>query len=213
MNENMKDRKQKLATCYHCSSRGLMYIVGEATSNWNDYDEDEEVVYWREMQWMMLQCPSCENVSVYTEYQAFDTPLEIEYVYPQNTFEGFYSKNRLSSYHVPEKIRYTFETALKVKHIDSQLCLVSMRKTIELICKDQGVTGRSLEQLVESLTKSKKWPEAYYDICWIIRHYGNISVHAYTKELTPNLSHVDKMMDYLYKIIEYLYIMPKQIYS
>ncbi len=162
MNENVKEKKQKLATCYHCSSRGLMYIVGDATSNWNDYDEDDAVVYWREKQWIMLQCPSCENVSVYTEYQAFDTPLDIEYVYPQNTFEGFYSKNRLSSYHVPEKIRSSFESAMKVKHIDSQLCLVSMRKTIELI-------------------------------------------------LTT--SNVDKMMEYLYKIIEYLYIMPKQISS
>lgn len=211
MNATVNDKEQKLETCYHCSNQGLLYIVGEATSNWNDYDEDGIVIYWREKKWTMLQCPVCENVSLHTEYTGFDTPLEIEYVYPRNTFEGIYSKNRLDGYYVPEHIRITFESALKAQHIDSQLCLISMRKTLELICKDQGAKGHSLEQMMESLIKHKKWPMLYRDICWIIRQCGNIAVHAYMKAPILSTDSIDKLIGYLYGIIEYSYIMPNQI--
>lgn len=208
--EDMKNKKQILKLCYHCGSKGLMYVVGEATSNWDDYDNEGHIVYWREKHWIMLQCPACEQVSLYTEYQAFDTPLDIEYVYPQNTFEGFYPRNRSNSHYVPREIQDAFETALKVQYINSQLCLVSMRKTLELICKGQGATGSSLEQLVESLI-NRNWPQGYNDICWIIRNYGNIAAHANPDEPILHSSYINELMNYLYKIIEYLYIMPKRM--
>lgn len=209
--KDMKDKKQMIKLCYHCGNRGLMYIVGEATSNWDDYDDDGRIVYWREKNWIMLQCPACKKVSLYTEYQSFDTPTETEYAYPTNTFQSFLSKNRHNSHYVPKHILKAFRSVLKVRYIDSQLCLISMRKTLELICKEQGAAGRSLEQLVESLVINQEWPEGYKDICWIIRNYGNIAAHENSNTSILHISYLNELIDYLYKVIEYLYILPIRI--
>lgn len=209
--EDMKNKKQILELCYHCGNRGLMYMIGEATSNWDDYDDEGNIIYWREKHWIMLQCPACEKISLYTEYQAFDTPLDIEYVYPNNTLEGFNSKNRSDSHYVPQMIRDAFEIALNVQYINSQLCLVSMRKTLEIICKDQDATGRSLEQLVKSLINNRNWPEGNSEICWIIREYGNIAAHANPDKAILHPKFIDELMNCLYKIIEHIYILPKRI--
>ena len=188
-----------------------MYIVGEAESLWNDYDEDGAVVYWRKKEWTMLQCPVCENVSLHTEYHSFDSLLDIEFVYPKYTFDDFFSNDRSEHYCVPEIIQKSFVSALKSQYNYIQLCLIMMRKTIELICRDQGVYGNSLEQLLESLSRSEKCPGYYCDICQIIRYYGNIAAHVYTKDYILNSNYVNRLLVLLYRLIEYVYIIPAQI--
>lgn len=52
--------------------------------------------------------------------------------------EYCYPNVSVQSNGVPDRIKDAFDVALKVKNIDSAICLLSFRRVLEAICKDIG---------------------------------------------------------------------------
>ena len=202
------DNKQILVHCYHCGNKGLQNIKGQTKQVFEDYADEYErqLIYHAETTWFMLQCPVCEKVSLYTEstgdgYEDYrgDYYIEQEVLFPQSTIK--YNN-------VPSEIKSAFESAIKIRQIDPDICLLSLRRVLESLCKQQGASGRDLDSMISDLVEKGTLPPVYNDICWIIRILGNKAAHA-DKSLSLYQNEVDQVISFMQTMINYLYVLPQ----
>lgn len=208
MSEN---KKYTINQCYHCGNKGMMEILHEQHEQFGgnyinadgsiDYDIEEHY------SWTLLKCPVCRKISLLQNYTD-------ESMFNPNVGQEFYEKNiyPLNSYNlnnVPNEISSTFEAALKVKEINTDLCLAGLRKVLELICKDNKAVSRTLERKIEDMINKNIFPKEMEVAYWIIRQAGNKAVHDKVLGLTKN--DIDEIATLLYSIINYLYIIPKKM--
>lgn len=196
----MEEKKQILMQCYHCGNKGLLNVIAQHKDTDTEFAYDEYgnkvgIVFQENMVWSMVSCPVCNMISVYKEYwNSCEHSKEDTVVYPTSNF------NNLG---VPKNISKAFEAALKVKQIDSAICLLSLRRTLEVVCKDKGAKGKDLESKIKDLIERGVFPSVFEDACWVIRQLGNNAAHAdesifYTNEVNEVISFVELILEYTY---------------
>ena len=197
----------KIHTCYHCGNRGLMRIEGtylhtyggvtfDSSGNVIDCDPEEH------FKWFLLSCPVCHKATLLEEYDTdiFDQAIYIETLYPQSSVD--YAG-------IPGNVKSAFEAALKVKNINASICILSLRRVLEAICKDKGAQGKNLFEMVNNMIERQILPEMFYDICWVIRELGNSAAHADDKVFYGD--QVEETVSFVRTIIEYLYVLPEKM--
>ena len=200
--------KDKVHTCYNCGNTGILKYIDKVNLQDIAHEEDEfgNVLYHdilEDKDWFIFQCPVCEHPVLISEYTCIGMPdgvSEIETVYPVPpvNYEG-----------VPRMIRDSFDAALKTKGIDCSICLLSLRRTLEMICNDKQAAGNSLEKKIHDLVDKKVLPEMLNDACWIIRQLGNEAAHA--AEVKFYNYEVEQVIEYVAIVINYLYSLPIRI--
>ena len=195
-----------LQQCYHCGNEGLLKIVGKHQHTYggpilNKYGEEIDRDMQEYFEWILLSCPVCNKVSLLQIYsnELFNGE-DIDLLFPECNvnFIG-----------VPKDIKTAFESALKVKNIDISICLLSLRRVLEAICKDQGAEGKTLVSMIKNMVDDGKLPIILNDACWIIRQLGNDAAHA--GKMRVYKSDVEQTIDFLKTIIHYLYTLPVQM--
>lgn len=201
------EEKDAVYTCYHCGNTGLLRYIGQ--TSWKNADMDiapNGIVYnyflIEHEDWNILECPVCHKPVVIREY-TFDANDGI----PEISIE--FPKSPIHKDGVPGEIASAFESAVKTKGIDSAICLLSLRRVLEMICKDKGATGNNLEAKIKYLINEKALPEMFDDACWIIRKLGNEAAHADKAKFSDY--DTEQVIDFLSTIIEYLYSVPVRI--
>ena len=128
----------KIETCYHCGNTGQQKILYENESEWGGGQD-----FFEEINWILLKCPVCGMLTLredYTNESMIDSRenqiYEKRIVYPKTKYDFKYA---------PKSIQRAFESAVKVAKIDSAICLLSLRRTLEMICKDKSAQGKTLE--------------------------------------------------------------------
>ena len=195
--------KFQLQTCYHCGNKGLLPIEFQHTHDFSEFYENEEgmvielepgCVYT----WFMLSCPVCNHVTLFRIIKdPYVDPTYNTILYPTCTisWEG-----------VPDDIKTAFESALKVKHIDTAICVLALRRVLEAVCKDRGAVGKDLNEMIDNMIGRNILPSMFDDACWIIRQLGNSAAHADKKVFSPY--QVDQTIEFIQNIINYLYTLP-----
>lgn len=117
-----------------------------------------------------------------------------------------YPQSEIDMTGVPENIKTAFESALKVKNIDTAICAMALRRVLEAICKDKGAEGKDLEKMIANMIEHGILPAMFDDACWIIRQLGNSAAHADKKVFS--LHQVDQTIEFVQNIINYLYTLP-----
>ncbi len=203
----MGNLKDQVHTCFHCGNTGLMNYVGN--TYWT-YDEVErnalgDVIYAVQIEheyWHVFECPVCHKPVLISEYcfDAQESRPEIKTEYPTIA---------VSRDGVPKDIYSAFESAVKTKGIDYSICLLSLRRVLEMICKDKGAEGRDLEKKINDLIEKKIFPPMIEDACWIIRQLGNDAAHA--DKISVYTYDVEQVIGYVATIIDYLYSLPHRV--
>lgn len=203
----MGNLKDQVHTCFHCGNTGLMNYVGN--TYWT-YDEVErnalgDVVYAVQIEheyWHVFECPVCHKPVLISEYcfDAQESRPEIKTEYPTIA---------VSRDGVPKDIYSAFESAVKTKGIDYSICLLSLRRVLEMICKDKGAEGRDLEKKIDDLIEKKIFPPMIEDACWIIRQMGNDAAHA--DKIPVYTYDIEQVIGYVATIIDYLYSLPYRV--
>lgn len=203
----MYDRdKFRLLTCFHCGNKGLLTICHKETKSYGGPVEDwrGEIVDFEPLEtfhWYTLTCPVCNKVTL---WECFDA----EYMeHPETT--TLYPQSAIDTTGVPESIKSAFESALKVKNIDTAICSLALRRVLEAICKDKGAEGNTLEKMIANMIEREILPSTFDDACWIIRQMGNSAAHADQKDFL--MYHVNQTIDFVQSIINYLYTLPVKI--
>jgi hypothetical protein len=183
-----------------------MEVVGEHYHIYGgDILDKHGIVIDRELQerfgWKLLSCSVCKKVTLIENYSnEYEPNEETDLLYPECNV------NYLG---VPKEVKTAFESALKVKNIDASVCLLSLRRVLEAICKEQGAKGSSLEVMIKDVLEKGKLPSLMDDACWIIRQLGNDAAHA--GDIKVHMSDVNQTIGFLKTIMQYLYTLPEQM--
>lgn len=198
-------------TCYHCGNTGKLRYIEKV--GWRVFLEDREInnnncyekIDYNSLveseYWFIFECPVCNKPVLISEYKWVpenSTISKIEYPSVAIPKEG-----------VPKEIYTAFESAIKTKGIDYAICLLSLRRVLEMICKDKGAEGNTLEKKIKDLVNKNIFTSTIDDACWIIRQLGNEAAHADKIEVYQN--DVEQVIEYISVIIKYLYSIPCQV--
>lgn len=203
----MDDIKTMVHTCFHCGNTGILNFIGQTqcTDEAIDYHENGEIAH-RELlgyeDWYVFECPVCNKPVVISQ----ETLSWVDYTYRPHIE---YPSVAVPSEGVPKDIYSAFEAAIRTKGIDYAICMLSLRRVLEMICKDKGAEGNDLEKMIDDLIKKNILSPAFADACWIIRQMGNSAAHA--DKTTIYAYQVDQVIEYVSTIINYLYSMPFRV--
>ena len=206
----------KLFKCSNCDNETLMEIHARNKIENGDllgdsYYYDEQVV---------LKCPSCKNYNIInaywdssygkvTESKKYEDIYCGDNVYETILYPVVSELSNGANGIVPNDILKTFRKSLELKPVDSESCLVKLRKTLELICKDKNAIGRNLNDKLKKLFELGILPPTLKSASNITRKLWNMGAHESDIEIsTTELSSTIKLVEY---IIKYIYIIPNEI--
>lgn len=200
------DKDYKILTCYHCGNKGMLKIENLYNKTYGGpiFDEIGEVVDYDPLEkyrWFTLSCPVCSKITLYEECD--------DELYRETFNKNLYPSIDITLKGVPESVKTAFESALKVKNIDSAICLLSLRRVLEAICKEKNASGKNLYEMVEDMISKQVLPEMFEDACWIIRELGNSAAHG--DVTTFYKSQVEQTIKFVETIINYLYVLPEKM--
>lgn len=199
--------KKQVHTCFHCGNTGLLKYIGK--TEWKDEDIAKDgagnIINYTLIEhedWYVFECPVCNKPVIISEYvlDVAETPAEYKTEYPTIA---------VSPLGVPKEIYSAFESAVKTKGIDHSICLLSLRRVLEMICKEKGAVGKDLEKKIDDLIAKKVFPPMIEDACWIIRQMGNEAAHA--DDIKVYTYDIEQVIGYVATIIDYLYSLPYRV--
>ena len=206
----------KLFKCSNCNNETLMEI--HARNKIENGDLFGDSYYYDEQ--IVLKCPSCRNYNIInaywdssygkvTESKKYEDIYCGDNVYETILYPVVSELSNGANGIVPNDILKTFRKSLELKSVDSDSCLVKLRKTLELICNDKNVISHNLNDKLKKLFELGILPSTLKSASNITRKLGNMGAHESDIEIsTTELSSTIKLVEY---IIQYIYILPKEI--
>lgn len=186
---------ERILNCRYCGNTTLMKQVGECKSEW-----DEEQGYYGYFHYYMMKCPVCGRVTLFQKYWSSAGEDEEEILYPTTSVN--YTE-------VPASIKNAFDSAVQTKGIDQAICVLSLRRVLEMICKDRNAKSGDLSFQIDDLISKKVLPEMLRDVLYVIRKYGNEAAHGDSASFS--LYDVEQLIDYVATVINYLYSLPARV--
>ena len=98
---------------------------------------------------------------------------------------------------------------MKTKSIDKYVCLMALRRTLELLLKDKGATQWGLKDKIEEIAAKGLLPDTLKEASSLAKVLGDTAAHD--KELEIDQYDVEAMAEFIGFIIEYLYVVPDKI--
>ena len=192
--------------CRHCGNKTKLDILGK----YFEYSDQERDYYW-EQEWLMLKCCSCGKISLGSFYSGEDT-ISFSVNDGQKYNKIYTTHFPIETYtgtNVPEKLNDAFSSALKVHYVDNVICLIALRRTLEIICKDKDAKGKTLEKKILDLTQKCVFPQVINEASDILRILGNEAAHGDDVNYDDRI--VKEMINFTQIIIEYVYVIPYRI--
>ncbi|UZJ78759.1 DUF4145 domain-containing protein [Fictibacillus sp. KU28468] len=203
----MKEEKVILL-CPYCGNTAPMKLL-------NNYQKDTYVpiTFDEEAQFVdifqVFGCPVCDGYQlVYTHWNSEEGFYEDTNLY-ENGEILFPSFEVVNLYKLPKIIKDAYESALKVRNIDNAICAIALRRTLERVCKDNGVVNGKLHQKLNQLQQKGILPPLMGDLFKVIKDFGNMAAHG--DDVIFDKSLIDGMFRFTNKILEYVYILPQEM--
>ena len=200
--QEAKSVEGKVLLCYHCGNKTFMIKATDYKWEWECQEENT----WGSYSWALYFCPVCHKVTleeteIFSEYEDPEMgllPVEKILFPPVNT-----------NSHMPHEVSRAFEAALKVRNIDGAVCLIALRRTLEMMCKDKGANQKNLFEKLKYLSSTGVLPPIIDKMASILKNLGNMAAHADGREFAPDL--VTSMVDFTETILEYVYVLPSKL--
>ena len=201
-------RTDEIIKCFHCGNETPMKKVGEYS--WGSRDlESSEFDFLNEYE--LFACPVCHKVTlreVYSDASMIDC-RDFDQMLYYGERRILYPLGKVESNSVPGKVKEAYEAALKTKSIDKYVCLMALRRTLELLLKDKGATKWGLKDKIEEIAAKGLLPDTLKEASSLAKMLGDIAAHD--KELEIDQYDVEAMVEFIGFIIEYLYVVPDRI--
>jgi hypothetical protein len=106
---------------------------------------------------------------------------------------------------VPLRVRECYDEAVRVQHNAPNAYAVLIRRSLELICEDRGITKGTLKARLEELVQRGEIPSNLVEATTILRTLGNAGAHD--GNLSPYTTWA--MADFFRAVVEYVYVQTK----
>jgi hypothetical protein len=212
MNGNVTSQ-EKVIKCFHCGNETLMHRKGESHWGSQDVKSDEYDDFSFNYQYDMYACPVCHKVTLVETYgdEGMRYPSRNGDLITEEVRTILYPINSIESKAIPPKIKNAFEGALKTKSIDINVCLMALRRTLELVLIEKGAKSWGLKEKIEEIAGKGILPDALKEASALTKILGDSAAHD--KEIDIDQNDVNSMAEFVEYIIEYLYIVPDKISS
>ncbi|GIQ69024.1 DUF4145 domain-containing protein [Xylanibacillus composti] len=209
----MSPEQGAVLLCYHCGNKTFMDLINNHRLVNSDDISDNYVNVQYSVEfvrnWYTYACKVCGEITLKREeWFSEDTHhdgrpiLKSQIVYPQVT-------NKESN--MPNGVFEAFEAAIKVRHLDGAICVLSLRRALERMCNDKGATQRNLYRKLKFLADSKILPPILDEMAYILKQLGNAAAHA--DDVTFDEHLVSSMIEFTQMILDYVYNMPEKLKS
>jgi hypothetical protein len=198
--------------CLHCGNETILEIATKYSDSiteteWDEYYREEIPIVTFYSDYILYKCPVCSKVTLKsTEVCDQDTdhtgrPHEYEHIlYPVQTGELHF---------VPERIKNAYESAQKTKNVDRVICAMGLRRTLEMLCNDQGAQGRTLYNKLVDLSEKAIIPKVLDDASHLIRGLGNSAAHE--EDANFDIHTINALIRFTRIILDYVYVIPKEL--
>lgn len=199
-----KGISELILDCNHCGNRAGHFLLCETESTSVAYNINDPLdSYEFDCSYYLTKCKICGGVSLYydsefDEHRGYIT--EATLCYPSIKSPGE---------EIPFTIKQTYYEALKVEKVSYVAFSLLIRKTLELLCKDQKAIGQNLKIQLEDLARQGIIPEYLSQMADALRILGNISAHDGNYQL--GYPEVHAMKDFIIAMLEYVYVAPAKI--
>jgi hypothetical protein len=105
---------------------------------------------------------------------------------------------------VPQRIRACYEEAARIKNLAPNAYAVQIRRALEALCDERGISEGSLYHRLAHLAKNGDIPPVLAEITEVLRLLGNIGAHGGDQTVPPG--HVRVIDEFFHAIVEYVYV-------
>lgn len=196
--------------CYHCGNKTQMRQIAHfdrhETENFLGFGEPYSITFFTD--WDLYLCPVCDNVTL------LKTSKNTEERDPQDfrltSRESIlYPNVSIDESGIPEKVKNSFEAALRIKNIEGTLCAIGIRRTLEMMCKDKKATGKDLYHKLKDLSNKGILPPIVNEMASVLRELGNEAAHGDEREFSEEL--IGSMIKFTHVILDYVYNLPDKL--
>jgi hypothetical protein len=151
----------------------------------------------------LTECKTCNGISLFSDWEASGNPGDLQkasllYPAPRELGEA-----------IPKEIRKSYEEAKKVEKISPNAFAVLLRRSLELLCRDQKAKGKNLKEQIADLSKMGLIPNTIVEMAETLRFIGNIGAHEI--EVDIDQGETSAIDDFLVAMLEYVYVAPNKI--
>ncbi len=200
--------EEQIIECGRCGNRGINKVIASHPQKLEEYVGGKEVcVEYAHI--YLLECPVCSQMTLISydwntcqidEYG--DTYLNKEILYPKS----------LSSFpNTPKHIVELYESARKTMHIDNGISLMTLRKVLELICRECGSKRRTLESMLKDLVGRGIMPETLDKCGLLIRKLGNAGAHNGDDDFYVSSRDLEELIEFIGTIMYYFFELPVKV--
>lgn len=203
--------EEVVLTCPHCGNKTLMKLLEELKKDTSAPMMDSDDWFQATDTFKLFECPVCEEFHLFHVHMNSEEPYPVDYDPYEDGKVLYPISEKVKLHRLPSNIRSAYESALKVQNIDNTVCVMALRRTLEMVCKDKGAVNGQLHQKLNELQQKGTLPPLMGDISKVIKDFGNMAAHG--DPVTFNKHMVESMFRFTNKILEYVYILPKEMKS
>lgn len=159
-------------------------------------------------EWDVYLCPVCDNVTLLKTTKNTEERDDQNYdLVPTETI--LYPNVSLDESGIPLNVKNSFEAALRIKNVEGTLCAIGIRRTLEMMCKDKGASGKTLYLKLKDLSDKGVLPPILTEMTSVLRDLGNAAAHGDEREFSEEL--IESMIKFTNVILDYVYNLPDKL--
>lgn len=197
MTATEKTKKQVYHSCASCDRDTWHSVLEQHVEP--EYEYRMDTIY------QIVQCCGCHTVSfrkVVRDYESAYPIDDNEWDVPEDIscFPSILKGHRELEdvWDLPDTVREIYTQAIQaIKDNSNILAGIGLRATIEAICNDRGITGRTLEKRIDSLAKGGLISQKDTERLHAIRFLGNDAAHEIKKADAKNLLIALRIIEHL----------------
>jgi len=108
---------------------------------------------------------------------------------------------------LPDSVKKEYESALRVRAIDTNAFAVMLGRVLDAVCTDRGAKGQTLSKRLKYLAEQREIPDRLAEMADSVRYLRNVGAHADLGEITDE--EVPILDDLCRAVLEYVYAAPE----
>jgi hypothetical protein len=191
--------------CPHCGNTTKHEVLYECSAPQTCYDSDGQLEKSLEgdvqLAYALLRCTTCRDVTLLSQLDFADW---------ENPWLEYPSDYNLDPC-VPAIVASNYREAKRVQTMSPNAFAVLVRRALEALCDDQGVSNGTLAARLKELADKGAIPGNLAEISSVLRELGNAGAHHTSQRVTVPLTWT---MDQFFRVlIEYVYVAPHKLNS
>lgn len=192
-------RKAYCPHCGHPTVQRLRLELETHESLWSDAAHEEDNVGMIDCCHYIAVCTTCNGAVVYDWHWLRDKTEEPDFWTAKLAWPSVFDL----PFATPDSVNRTYQSAVRIKQQAPDAFATQIRKTLEAICKEQGIKEGRLAARLDELVQRVDLPLSLAQMSDVLRHLGNVGAHEDPRNITRSQAEV--IDSFCRAIIEYIY--------